>query len=80
MIIGLIFSSTNSYYIIKNNRIRFLDVILCIRGTCHEHGKNRKIHVLFTVSGDMEYADINILYNQATYFVFVYWGNYGIHI
>ena len=27
-------------------------MILCIRGACHEHRKNRKIHILFTVSGD----------------------------
>ena len=64
------------YYIIKNNRIWFLDVILCMRG----NRENRKIHVLFTVSGDMEHADINILYNRATYCVFMDWGYSGIHI
>ena len=57
-----------------------MDAILCMRGTCHEHGKNRKIHVLFTVSGDMEHADINILYNRARYCVFMDWGYSGIHI
>ena len=51
-----------------------------MRGTCHEHGENRKIHVLFTVSSDIKHADIIILYNRATSCVFMDWGYSGIHI
>ena len=57
-----------------------MDAILCMRGTCHEHRESRKIHVLFTVSSDIKHADINILYNQARYCVFMDWGYSGIHI
>ena len=57
-----------------------MDAILCMRGTCHEHRESRKIHVLFTVSGDIKHADIIILYNRATACVFMDWGYYGIHI